>query len=187
MELKFKNKLIIGIGNPLKKYEKTYHNIGKLAINYIIQKFNLTKELKQNKYFEYCKLNTNDNLIYLINSKTFMNESGLAVQEVIKQFKINPENILVIHDDSDLIIGKFKYVFNRGSAGHHGIESIFQTLKTKKFWRMRIGIRPKNFSQNELKAEQFVLKNIKPQDKKIFYSIFDGLIEKLIEKTLPFS
>lgn len=184
MKINFKNiKLIIGIGNPSKKYENTYHNIGKLAINYIIRKLNLKNELKQKKYFEYCCLN---NLI-LSKSKTFMNESGLAIQEIIRKFKINPENILIIHDDSDIKIGKFKYVFNRGSAGHHGIESIFKISKTKNFWRLRIGIRPPNSSQLNLKAEEFVLKNIKLEDKKNFYLIFDELIEKVMENILPSS
>ncbi|MCS6789023.1 MAG: aminoacyl-tRNA hydrolase [Patescibacteria group bacterium] len=188
MEIDLKNiKAIIGLGNPTEKYQNTYHNVGKLTINYIVQKLNI-KKFKSEKYFRYYNITTNTNdTIYIIDSQTFMNESNLVVQKVIEKFQIKSKEILIIHDDSDLQIGKFKYVFARGSAGHHGIESIFKSLKTKNFWRLRIGIRPINSSQKTLKAEKFVLKNINKKDKKIFYCIVDGLIEKLIKNVLPSS
>ena len=178
-------KLIIGLGNPFKEYENTYHNIGILALNYIIEKFKLNKkDKKSEKYFDYLKFNLNKQIYYLIFPKTYMNESGLAIKEAIKKFKVLPENILIIQDESDLNIGKFKYNFKSGSAGHHGIESIINLCKSNQFWRLRIGIRPK---ESKLKAEKFVLNKIKKEDKKIFYLIFEKLIEKLIEKTLPAS
>ncbi|GIW65265.1 MAG: peptidyl-tRNA hydrolase [Candidatus Parcubacteria bacterium] len=187
MEINFnKIKVIIGLGNDLKELENTYHNIGQLAIKYLNKKFNNQNDLeKEEKNFKYSQIKINNNFFYLIYPKTYMNESGLAFKTIIKKFNVKPENILIIHDDSDLNIGNFKYVFNRGSAGHHGIESIFNILKSKNFWRLRIGIRPKNKPQIKVKAEEFVLKKIKTDDKKIFYSIFDELIKKLIENTRP--
>jgi PTH1 family peptidyl-tRNA hydrolase len=186
MEPDFKSiKLIIGLGNPVKEYENTYHNIGLLALNYIAKKFKLNvKDKKSEKYFDYLKLNLNQKTYYLIFPKTYMNASGLALKEAIKKFKVLPQNILILQDESDLNIGKFKYAFKSGSAGHHGIESIINLCKSNEFWRLRIGIRPK---ESKLKAEKFVLKKIGQEDKKIFYYIFEGLITKLIEKTLPAS
>ncbi|MGC8775804.1 MAG: aminoacyl-tRNA hydrolase [Minisyncoccia bacterium] len=184
MEINFNSiQLIIGLGNPEKKYENTYHNIGLLAINYLYQKLNLNK--KKKKYFDYAEIIKDNKIIYLIFPKTYMNESGLSLKAALKEFKIKPENVLIIHDDSDLIIGNFKYSFGRGAAGHRGILSIFKALKSKNFYRLRIGIRPKNSIPGKIKAEEFVLKNIKPEDKKIFYFIFEELIKKLIEKDLP--
>lgn len=184
MEPNFKFiKLIVGLGNPIKKYENTYHNIGLLALNYISKKFKLNeKDKKSERYFDYLKLNLNQKTYYLIFPKTYMNESGLVLKEAIKKFKVLPENILIIQDESDLTIGKYKYAFKSGSAGHHGIESIINLCKSNEFWRLRIGIRPK---ESKLKAESFVLKKIKKEDKIIFYSIFGELIEKLMEKILP--
>jgi PTH1 family peptidyl-tRNA hydrolase len=187
MEINFNQiKIIIGLGNPTKELESTYHNVGRLAIKYLNLKLNNQNNLEsEEKYFKYSKIKIKNKIIYLASPKTYMNESGLALKEIIKKFNVQPENILIIHDDSDLNIGSFKYVFGRGSAGHHGIESIFNILKLKSFWRLRIGIRPKNSSPIKLKAEKFVLKKIKTNDKKIFYSIFNGLIKKLIENTRP--
>jgi PTH1 family peptidyl-tRNA hydrolase len=187
MEINFNQiKIIIGLGNPSKELENTYHNIGKIAIKYLNQKLNNQNSLeKEEEYFKYSKIKINDNFFYLISPKTYMNESGLALKEIIKKFNVKLENVLIIHDDSDLNIGHFKYVFDRGSAGHHGIESIFHILKSKKFWRLRIGIRPQNSLPIKLKAEKFVLKKIKTSDKRIFYSIFDVLIKKLMENTRP--
>jgi len=176
-------KIIIGLGNP-DKYKNTYHNIGKLALEYLIKKLKNNIILNKNeKLFDYYLLNLNNKQIYLILPHTFMNESGKAVFAVIKKFKVEPENILIIHDENDLNIGEFKYSFNSGSAGHHGVESIFNYTKSKKFWRLRIGINNKN--QSRSKAEKIVLKKITPDHKKIFYCVFDKFIEKLTENTLP--
>jgi PTH1 family peptidyl-tRNA hydrolase len=177
-------KIIIGLGNPESQYENTYHNIGKLAVKYIIKKLknNITQNKKE-KLFDYSVLEINQNKFYLILPKTYMNESGKALLEVLKKFKAHPQNILIIQDDSDIYIGKYKYVFGRNSAGHHGIDSIFNILKSKNFWRLRIGIRPKNSLKQ--KALDFVLKEISPEHKKIFYGVFDKLTEKLTENVLP--
>ena len=124
-------KLIIGIGNPGKKYERTRHNAGFLFID----------ELERLKI-----------KITLAKSQSFMNESGRAVVDLIKFYhptgdlpkgdKIKPENILIVHDDIDILWGNYKFSFGRSSAGHKGVESIIKSLKTKNFWRLRIGIQP---------------------------------------------
>ncbi len=178
-------KVIIGLGNPTKQYENTYHNIGKLAINYILKKIkNYIIFQKNEDLFEYFLLKINQRKIYFVLPKTYMNDSGKAIFAILKKFKVKPENILIIQDDSDFYVGNYKYAFNGSSAGHHGIESIFNIIKSKKFWRFRIGIRSNHFSRT-IKAEKFVLKKISYQDKKIFYSIFDKFIEKLIENIFP--
>ena len=159
--------LIIGLGNPDPKYKKTYHNIGSLAIDFFASKFNLKKFTKNTaKKFEFL---TVKNLTFS-RPLAFMNDSGQAVALMLNFFKVKPENILIIHDDSDIEIGKYKLSFDRGPAGHKGIISIISHLKTKKIWRLRIGIRPKlkiktgDQPDQRVKAEKFVLKNIKPSD-----------------------
>ena len=118
---KIKVKLIIGLGNPGKEYERTRHNAGFLFID----------ELERLKI-----------KITLAKSQSFMNESGKAVADLIKFYKIKPENILVVHDDIDILWSNFKFSFGRSSAGHKGVESVIKALKTKNFWRLRIGIQP---------------------------------------------
>jgi len=100
-----------------------------------------------------------------------MNESGKAVKEAVKYFRAKPEEILIIHDDSDIELGKYKISFGRGSAGHQGVESIIKSLGTKNFWRLRIGIR----RTKRKKAGEFVLKKITPADKLVWERLFSDL------------
>ncbi len=150
-------KLIIGLGNPDKKYANTYHNVGFLFVD----------RLAENPPFP-----------ELLKSDVYMNESGRFVTRALKKHGAKPEELLVIHDDSDLELGKYKLVFGRGAAGHHGIENIQATLKTKDFWRLRIGIRPPEEKVRQ-KAEKFVLKKISPAHKKILNEVFEKVAKEL--------
>ena len=161
-------KIIVGLGNPGQKYENTYHNVGSLFIEYLKNNPLLTTKYK------------------IQNTNSFMNNSGPAVQKILKYFKNKPEEILIIHDDSDIELGKYKLSFGRSSAGHKGVESIIRTLKTKDFWRLRIGIRPKHESGimnqesgKRTKAGLFVLKKITLRHKKILNEVFKQVEERL--------
>ncbi len=153
-------KLIIGLGNPNSKYNSTYHNTGFLFIDYISKNMDI-KNLK---------------------SEAYMNESGKFVAKELKKAGIKPEELLVVQDDSDIEIGKYKFSFNRGAAGHHGIESIIATIKKNNFWRLRIGIRPKQKrGAPRLKSEKFVLKKISAADKKILEGVFKKTAAEIIK------
>lgn len=112
-----------------------------------------------------------------------MNESGAYVAKMVKKFGVKPEELLIVHDDSDIEIGKYKLTPpGHGAAGHHGIESIQAALKTNNFWRLRIGIRPKQAGDEErLKALDFVLKKISPADKKLLGKVFEEAKAELIK------
>lgn len=100
-----------------------------------------------------------------------MNESGRFVVNMVRKYNIKPEKILIVHDDSDIESGKYKFSFGRGSAGHKGVESVINALKTKNFWRLRIGIRPKKVLRK--KAEEFVLKKITKKDLAVFNKVLE--------------
>jgi PTH1 family peptidyl-tRNA hydrolase len=149
-------KIIIGLGNPGKEFENTGHNIG----IFVLKNFTTSQKLNEfslNKKLE-SKISENSNLNLFIPQK-FMNESGIVVYKILKYFKVKPENMLIIHDDSDLMLGNYKIQFGRGTAGHKGIESITKLLKTKKFSRLRIGIRPVKENIRR-KASDIVLKKL---------------------------
>lgn len=173
-----KIKLLVGLGNPGSKHQNTYHNIGFLALNWLVDNYGDAANANEKKFktvkrlFEYCK--TGD-LIWL-KPLVFMNESGRAVSQSLKYFKVRPENIMVIHDDSDLKLGKFKLSLNRGSAGHKGVESIISSLCTKKFWRLRIGIRS---AGREEKSSKFVLNKIGGKEQKLLPPIFKEITEAI--------
>jgi len=199
-------KIIIGLGNPGKEYEKTCHNAGILFIDYLINKIpaeiknpakgeirsphfqqveaDQERQKSKVKNFEFVKFN----FLILANPLTFMNESGKAVLTALKYFsskkeKIKPEEILIMHEDSSIELGEYKISFGRGSAAHKGVESIIRSLKTKNFWRLRIGISPiKKVTSYKLqvtrtKAEDFVLKKIKKSDWLALQQVFESIIE----------
>jgi PTH1 family peptidyl-tRNA hydrolase len=183
MELNFK--LIVGLGNPEPEYENTYHNLGLFFVEKLADSFLPGASFKKEKYFWFLKT---DGIIF-IKPKVFMNESGVAVKAAIKFFsnkegKILPEKILIIHDDSDLNIGDFKMDFDRGAAGHKGVLSVAESLKTNRFWRLRIGIRPPE-EQIRQKAGEFVLRKIPTSHKEVFQSMVEPLKIKVKEKTNP--
>lgn len=155
--MKINYRLIIGLGNPDLEYKDTFHNIGFLAVDYFT-KDNSEKDFENPKLkkFQYLKFKQ----LIFVKTLTFMNQSGKAVEEAAKYFKIKPAETLIIHDDSDIEFGNYKISFAKNSAGHKGIESIFRALKTKDIWRLRIGIRKNKKS----KASDMVLKKINKND-----------------------
>jgi len=130
-------KLIVGLGNPGKEYDNTRHNIGKNIVTlYVKNHFN--DILKEHSYL---KSSTFKSGLWLFAvPATFMNLSGCAVQKLTHYYKIDPSDIYVVHDDLDIAVGDYKIQINRGPAGHHGVESIIDHLKTNSFHRIRIGI-----------------------------------------------
>ena len=133
-------KLIVGLGNPGKNYENTRHNIGFMVIdNYI--KF-LDQPINwQNKFQAlYTCVTINNEKIYFLKPQTYMNLSGNSVLEIIKYFKIPIKDILIIHDDLDLDLGKYRIKFNSSHGGHNGIKSVIENLNTQEFAQLKIGI-----------------------------------------------
>ncbi|MBI2514586.1 aminoacyl-tRNA hydrolase [Candidatus Wolfebacteria bacterium] len=163
-------KAIVGLGNPGQNYQRTYHNIGFLALNYLKKegKIDSSESFKhpRRQSFEYLKLGQK----ILIKSCGFMNESGGSVLVALKYFRLKPKELVVIHDDSDIPLGDYKLSFGRGSAGHRGVESIIQALGTKNFWRIRVGIR--HLDGPKVQANKLVLKKMSAEEFKKIRVIF---------------
>lgn len=129
-------KLILGLGNPDQKYSNTRHNVGFMLLDWLNKKYgdgNLKFDPKLNADIATGKIEKSKMLF--LKPRTFVNKSG----EVLKKIKINPKNVIILHDDLDVPFGKIKVKFESKSGGHKGIESIIQTLKTNKFYRFKIG------------------------------------------------
>ncbi|HUZ92642.1 MAG TPA: aminoacyl-tRNA hydrolase [Candidatus Paceibacterota bacterium] len=168
-------KLIIALGNPGKEYENTYHNAGFLFADYLEKNRRVFPprvdppradnfSAKGGQFFRQGRdLAPSGRTIF--KSDVYMNESGLFVRKMMKKYGAKPEEILVVHDDSDLMAGEYKFSVGRGAAGHKGAASVIAHLGTKEFSRLRIGIRPKLPPEAERqKAEAFVLKKINKKD-----------------------
>lgn len=129
-------KLIVGLGNPGTKYAKTRHNIGFMAVDKLAK--DLALSFKLNRSLK-AVLAQNDEIV-LMKPQTFMNNSGVAVQRVIKKFNIALSNVLIIFDDLDMEVGKIRYRDTGSSGGHRGMQSIIEHLKTNDLKRLKIGI-----------------------------------------------
>ncbi len=169
----FINKLIVGLGNPGEKYTNTRHNIGFIILdNFFVHESGTW--LKQAQ-FKSLVLKTDSSI--LVKPQTFMNGSGEAVSKILNFYKKGPEDLVVIHDDVDLDLGRIKLAKNSGSAGHHGIESIKEHLGTLDFYRLRIGVgRP---IQVGFDIESYVLQAFLQDEKEQILKSFDTFVKTL--------
>jgi len=177
-----KNYLLIGLGNPDKKYEKNRHNIGSDFVMFLEKEWRGSDWKKNKKCFaEISYVEKKDKKIILAKPLTFMNNSGKSVVQLKKFYNVPLKNIFIAQDDADISLGDFKISYNRGSAGHNGIKSIINYLKSKTFYRIRIGIRPS--SKKREKADKLVLKNFTLQENKILEKLFPIILEEINNKT----
>ncbi|WP_342252739.1 aminoacyl-tRNA hydrolase [Spiroplasma endosymbiont of Amphibalanus improvisus] len=131
--------LVVGLGNPGKKYSNTRHNMGFDAIDYVVQKLNLSV-YKDNEFGTLYKYKKDDLLTYLLKPKTFMNNSGIAVNHFFRYFKIDIKNILIVYDDVNINLGKIKIKEKGSSGGQNGMKNIIEHLNTPNVKRVRLGI-----------------------------------------------
>lgn len=142
-------KLIVGLGNPGNEYLKTRHNVGFMCIDEICKYFNVS--LDQNKFNGLFgqKVINNEKVLFL-KPLSYINLSGEVIKKFVDYFKINIEDILIIVDDMDLDLGKYKLRYKGGSAGHNGLKNIELMLKTNEYKRIKIGIsRNKNYDMKD--------------------------------------
>jgi len=164
-------KLIIGLGNPEEKYSRNRHNVGFHFDDYVYKTLGNFSEWKYDPYLQsqIAKSTGGNDQYILVKPQTFMNLSGIAVQAVVKRFGINSSTDLYIaHDDLDIPLGKFK-IQKEGPKLHNGISSIEETLKTKDFWRIRIGI--ENRQGIKIPGEAYVLDNFTEAELKIIEEV----------------
>lgn len=178
-------KYITALGNPGEEYKNTRHNVGRIALEAFVKKNGFSEWISNKKL---KALSSEGKIgkekVQLIEPETFMNKSGISLQSIITSKK-KAEELVVIHDDLDLPIGKFKISFNKSSGGHRGVESIIKAIKTEAFTRVRIGISPSTPSgklkkpKGEKDVADFILGEFKKSEmetlKKISKKISDAL------------
>jgi len=172
--------LIIGLGNPGRKFQKTRHNLGFMIVESLKLKFKSFSDWKNNEKLlsKISEGEINGQKVILAKPQTFMNNSGKAVKLLTKTYHLKPNTLIIVHDDIDLPLGKIRISIGRGSAGHKGVQSIIDELKAKNFVRFRVGIRPKNNKQRtKNNIEDFVLQEFNKGEEKIL----KGVIKKTIE------
>lgn len=188
-------KLIVGLGNPGEKYAKVRHNLGFEVVEELAKRVKGQGEswkIETRFKSEILNFTLNASRFTLVKPQTYMNQSGVAVSAIANYFKIASEDIIVIHDELDLPLGKIKVRLGGAAAGHHGVESIIDSLGTDKFIRVRLGIGNLKTQSGEHKeasisVEKFVLEPFihseKPQVKHMIKQSLKAL-DLLLEKGL---
>ncbi len=172
-------KLIVGLGNPGEKYASVRHNLGFIVVDKLVASSKDQVAWEDSKKFK-SQIAKSKNIIF-VKPQTYMNNSGLAVKLLTTYYKLPTTDLIVVHDELDLPLGKIKVRIGGAAAGHHGVESIINTLKTDKFIRVRLGIGNLRTQSGEHKgqsisAEKFVLE--------VFLHSEKSQVKQMVKKAL---
>lgn len=176
-------KLIVGLGNPGKKYQNTRHNAGFMALDFLLNDgdgFMLARPSHEFKS-EMFTLDQNENKIILLKPQTYMNDSGQALLTITNFYKLDiTKDLLVIHDDVDLPFGSIRSTQSSSAAGHNGVKSIIENLNTQDFHRIRVGVETRE-SKAVLPTDAFVLQNFTADElKKLNADIFPKIKTEIV-------
>lgn len=147
--------VIAGLGNPGKKYSRTRHNIGFMVLEEVALRHTIKLKIRKDHCIGKGSINTHN--ILLLKPLRYMNMSGPVINKVLHKFFIPPQNLITIHDDLDLPVGRLRIRKKGSSGGHKGIESIIQNTGSQEFIRIKVGIG----KEEEIPAEDYVLSRFK--------------------------
>lgn len=168
-------KLIVGLGNPGKEYDRTKHNMGFMFLDYFVNKNNLPsfKEKFNGLYID-CIIDGQRTI--LLKPLSYMNLSGIVIKKYVDYFKINIDDILIICDDLDMPIGKLKLKYQGSSGGHNGLKNIEENIGTREYKRLKLGIG----NNKEINTKDYVLSKFNNLQLKIIdeqMKIVNGLLQ----------
>jgi PTH1 family peptidyl-tRNA hydrolase len=169
-------KLVVGLGNPGKKYERTRHNAGFWWVERLANGHRAAFRADGKFHGAVAKL-TDGADAWLLMPDTFMNNSGRAVTALAAFYKIEPREILVVHDELDLAPGVARMKFGGGASGHNGLKDIIECLGSKDFWRLRIGIGHPRDTATEQEVVDYVLHPARAEEQ----SLIDDAIARSLE------
>ena len=167
--------LIVGLGNPEAKYERTRHNIGFEAVDILAKSWQVSwQENRRFQGFFTESRQKNGEKLYLLKPLTYMNRSGQAVRAVKDWYKLSPQSVLVIYDDMDLPVGKIRMRLSGSAGGHNGMKSIISHLGTQNFPRLRVGIGKSNHSQDTI---SHVLGKFSPTESLVMQEVLQLVVD----------
>ncbi len=170
-------KLIVGLGNPGRKYKRTRHNLGFMVVDRLAEQKGLSYKKGRGAY-ETAGFVHNNQSIILAKPLTFMNNSGQAVAELVNYFDVDLSQLLIVFDDIELPFGRIRLRARGSSGGHNGLDSVLQHINTKNFARLRIGIGTEYAKRDMIK---FVLSSFSRNEQKELDSIIDRSIDAILD------
>jgi len=177
-------KLIVGLGNPGRIYAGNRHNIGFMCLNYFARKQGIRFDKKQG----FARIGTGEvagSKIVLARPQTYMNSSGQSISRLIQRFNIDLDDLLVIHDDLDLPLGKIRIRHGGSSGGHKGVESIITELGSQDFSRLRVGIGRPGVAESSTEISEadtiaYVLSDFTPDEKQTIAKVIPKVSEAIL-------
>lgn len=169
-------RLVIGLGNPGKKYEKNRHNVGFRVVEKLGEILRKDKFVLE-KRWEAEVMKTEDSI--LMKPTTFMNASGRAVRKIKDYFKIDLDNVWVIHDDLDIVLGEYKIQKGKGPKIYNGLRSVEENLGEDGFWRVRVGVDGRGGKRRE-SGEEYVLKDFGKKEGEIVKRVMGEIVEEFL-------
>jgi PTH1 family peptidyl-tRNA hydrolase len=169
--------LIVGLGNPGAKYERTRHNIGFDLLDHLADRWQVSWQ--ENKRFQGLvseKISIGGDKVYLLKPLTYMNKSGQAIRAVVDWYKLPPESVLLVYDDLDLPVGRLRLRLTGSAGGHNGVKSAIAHLGTQSFPRVRIGI-GKSYAEKETISH--VLTKFSPDERDIIDQVIPLGVEAI--------
>jgi PTH1 family peptidyl-tRNA hydrolase len=174
-------KLIVGLGNPGDKYTKTRHNVGFIIADWLQSSVYSSDTWEENKKFQAIVCKPSAVGVILAKPQTFMNNSGIAVKKLATFYKLHTTDVWVVHDDLDIRLGDYKIQKGIGPKLHNGIESIENELRTKDFWRVRVGVDNRE-DVNRVPGDQYVLQEFTNEEKATMSIVIENTIQDLISR-----
>ena len=156
-------KLVVGLGNPGKKYQNNRHNVGYLVVDKLVAKIR------------------NKSKILVFKSQNFMNESGDFIKKLVDQYRLNTPGLWIIHDDLDIKLGEYKIQFSKGPKVHNGVISIEDSLGTKDFWRVRVGVDNRTGVVRN-SGEKYVLEDFEDSERQLLENTIKVLTQDLVAR-----
>jgi peptidyl-tRNA hydrolase, PTH1 family len=153
--------LVVGLGNPGREYARNRHNVGWMVVDELARRHNGSWRSKFSG--QLAEIRLEGHKLALLKPETFMNDSGTSVGAAVRFYKLDPDAVLVVHDEGDFELGRLQLRLGGGSAGHNGLRSLAQHLKTQDFIRLRVGVgRPERGDPRPL--ADYVLSDFAPHD-----------------------
>lgn len=174
-------RVIVGLGNPGKKYAETPHNVGRMVVSKVWERLGKPtwQHWQGNRWAE--AIHNSEKLI-LFEPKDYMNITGANVREYLAYFKHPSDRLVVVHDDLDLPLGRIKQARGGGSGGHNGLQSVILALGTADFVRLRVGIgRPASGTTDPAEISRYVLQHLSSEKQSLLSSSIDEAVDLLLD------
>ncbi|OGD84052.1 aminoacyl-tRNA hydrolase [Candidatus Collierbacteria bacterium RIFOXYD1_FULL_40_9] len=167
-------KIVVGLGNIGDKYRRTRHNVGFRIVEKLAGGESFREDKSQEAYI--CRKGS----VLLVKPTTFMNDSGRAVRKIMDFYKINAEDLILVHDDLDIELGDYKIQKGKGPKVHNGVSSVESTVQTNDFWRLRIGVDGRAQNRFDESGADYVLSNFSTDEEDALEDVIEESCDELL-------